>query len=173
MQSFHGDNFCTKTLCTNLFTGTVELTKIISAQLISHENVVQPRTKLIKQTRKQIDRITASIHHVPVIHGDTTFLGKIQHTRFLHPFNQRRMRLRSQIDQHSTTGLLDRTFNNRIQGLITIHNHRRCITGIVAHQRPMRTICIETNKKHLLIDKILSEQPGHQRFAHAPFFSTD
>ena len=56
---------------------------------------------------------------------------------------------------------------------ILVDRHRRGERRIEAHQRAVRSIGVEAEKGKLLVDQVLGEDAGHQRFADTALLAAD
>lgn len=89
---------------------------------------------------------------MPVMESEARLIAQIEHAGLVHPLAQRFVRLRGEVNQDTAFGLRDGGLDNRIQGLITVHQHGRRKACIEPHQRAMRAIRVETEERLLLIN---------------------
>ena len=83
------------------------------------------------------------------------------------------MRLRRQVHQHAAAGLVDGGFDDVVQRLVAVHQHRAGVAVVEAQQAAVRAVGVEADEGHLLVDEVLRQQPRHHRLADAALFATD
>ncbi len=147
--------------------------EVVAAHLVANQHVVEPGAEAVEQLLQQIDRVAARIHHVPVGDREAGFGSHVEHARFVHPLDQRIVRLRGQIDQDAAVGLLDRRLDDRVERLVAVDQHRRCEAGIEAQQRAVRAVGVEAEERQILVDQVLRDEARHERLAHAAFLAAD
>ena len=86
---------------------------------------------------------------------------------------ERVLRLRGKVDQDAAIGFGSRGFDDGVEAFISVHHDGRSVAGIKAHQRTVRFVGVEAEKRTFVVDQILREDACDQRFADAALFAAD
>jgi len=173
VELFEGDDFRVQLISAFFFSRVFKDVKVVAAELIENDNVIQAFAKTVEKFLQEIDRVFSGIHDVPVGQGETLIAGEFQDAGFVHPFDEGFVGLGGKVDKDARAGIFSGSFDDGVEAFIFVHHDGGGVVRIKPEERAVGAIGIKPEEGNIGIDQILSNDAGDDGLADAAFFAAD